>query len=156
IASVGIIPFDVGYSAAQTIMSLVTPFSTPDVSLSQLASHVHAAVAAGSVTAAQAITLVERFAPSYSDAIAAANAVATEVLSLVHDGFISQAAALDELTQGSAFTAARFLVAVASVDPDAAPAAGLHLATLIDTTSSTFMVLNTMMTAQQALTFINA
>lgn len=156
IDSVGIIPFDVGTSAAQTIMSLVTPAGTPDLSLSQLASHVHSAVATGSVTAAQAIAMVERFAPSYSDAIGAANAVATEILALVHDGFISQAAALDQLTQGSAFTAARFLVSVASVDPDAAAAAGLHLATLIDTTSSTFMVPNTMMTAQQALTFINA
>lgn len=156
IASVGIIPFDVGYSAAQTIMSLVTPFSTPDLSLSELASHVHSAVAAGSVTAEQAIAMMVRFAPSYSDAIAAANDVATEALSLADDGFTSQEAALDALTVGSAFTAARFLVAVAAVDPDAAPAAGLHLATLIDTTTPTFMVPSNMMTAQQALTYINA
>ena len=157
IASVGILPFDVGYSAAQTIMSLVTPFGTPDLSLPELASHVHSAVAAGSVAAEQAIAMMVRFAPSYnSNDIAAANDVAAEVLSLVDDGFISQAAALDALTMGSAFTAARFLVAVAAVDPDSAPAAGLHLATLIDTTTPTFMVPNNMMTAQQALTFINA
>lgn len=157
IASVGILPFNVSSSAAGNIMSLLTPFSTPDLSLPELASHVHAAVAAGNVTAEQAIVMMVRFAPSYnSDAIAAANDVATEVLSLVDDGFISQGAALDALTGGDAFTAARFLVAVASVDPDAAPAAGLQLATLIDTTTPTFMVPNNMMTAQQALTFVNA
>ncbi|MBY0323689.1 MAG: DUF4114 domain-containing protein [Reyranella sp.] len=155
IASVGILPFNVVSSAAQTIMSLVTPFSTPDLSLSELATHVHSAVAAGTLTAVQAIAMVVGFAPSYSDAIAAANAVAAEVLSLVDDGFISQGVALDALTVGSAFTAARFLVAVAATDSEAAPAAGLHLASLIDTTTSTFMIPGNMMTAQQAVTFIN-
>ncbi|GEP53785.1 DUF4114 domain-containing protein [Reyranella soli] len=156
IASVAILPFNVGSSAAGNIMSLVTPFVTPDLSLSELATHVHTAVTAGTLTAEQAIAMMVRFAPSYNNAIAAANDVATEVLSLVDDGFISQEAVLDALTGGSASTAARFLVAVASVDPDAAPAAGLHLATLIDTTTPTFMVPNNMMTAQQALSYINA
>ena len=77
-------------------MSLVTPFSTPDLSLSELATHVHTAVADGTLTGEQAIAMVVRFAPSYnSNAIAAANGVAAEVIALVDDGFIAQADALD-------------------------------------------------------------
>ena len=99
IASVGIIPFNVVSSAAANIMSLATPFSTPDLSLSELATHVHTAVAEGTLTGEQAIAMVVRFAPSYtSDAIATANGVAAEVLALVDDGFISQADALAALT----------------------------------------------------------
>ena len=123
-------------------MSLVTPFSTPDLSLSEVASHVHTAMAAGTLTVGQAIAMIVRFAPWYNNSIAAANDLATELLSFVDDGFISQEAVLDTLTGGSASTAARYLVAVAAVDPDVAPAAGLRLATLIDTTTPTFMVPN--------------
>ena len=65
IASVGIIPFNVVSSAAGNIMSLVTPVSTPNLSLSELATHVHTAVAAGTLTGEQAIAMVVRFAPSY-------------------------------------------------------------------------------------------
>ncbi|MBI2739543.1 MAG: hypothetical protein HYX38_23730 [Rhodospirillales bacterium] len=160
IASVGAIPFDVGYSAAQTIMSLVTPFSTPDLSLSELASHVHSALTAGTITVEQAITMVVRFAPSYSsDAIAAANAVAAEVLALIDEGIVPQSQALEILTSAGlgsgAFAAARYLVAVAATDPDAAPVAGLCLATLVDTTTPTFMMPGNVMTAQQAVTSIN-
>ena len=77
-------------------MSLVTPVSTPNLSLSELATHVHAAVVEGTLTGEQAIAMVVRFASSYNaDAIAAANGVAAEVIALVDDGFISQADALD-------------------------------------------------------------
>ena len=51
--------------------------------------------------------------------------------------------------------AARYLVAVAVADPDALPAAALRFATLVDTTTPTFMVSGNMMTAQQAVTAIN-
>ena len=154
IASVGIIPFNVVSSAAGNIMSLVTPVSTPDLSLSELATHVHTAVAAGTLTGEQAIAMVVRFAPSYNaDAIAAANGVAAEVIALVDDGFISQADALDILRGTS--EAARYLVAVAVADPDALPAAALRFATLVDTTTPTFMISGNMMTAQQAVTAIN-
>ena len=138
-------------------MSLVTPVSTPNLSLSELATHVHTAVAEGTLTGEQALTMVVRFAPSYSNAIAAANDVAVEVLSLVDDGssrktrrWMRWSRATPSRRRASSWPSQQ------GFDPDRSPAAGLHLATLIDTTTSTFMVPNNMMTAQQALTFINA
>lgn len=98
IASVGSLPFDVSSSAAGNIMSLLTPFSTPDLSLSELATHVHTAMTAETLTAGQAITMMVRFAPWYNNSIDAANDLATELLSFVDDGFISQEAVLDTLT----------------------------------------------------------
>ncbi len=76
-----------------------------------------------------------------------------EVIALIDDGFISQADALDILRGTS--EAARYLVAVAVADPDALPAAALRFATLVDTTTPTFMISGNMMTAQQAVTAIN-
>ena len=155
IASVGIIPFNVVSSAAGNIMSLVTPVSTPDLSLSELATHVHTAMAAGTLTGGQAIAMVVRFAPSYNQrhrrrqrARGGGPRPRRRWLHRARGG----AGCVDA---GSTSAAARYLVAVAAVDPAALPAAALRFATLVDTTTPTFMISGNMMTAQQAVTAIN-
>ena len=103
-------------------MSLLTPFSTPDLSLSEVASHVHTAMTAGTLTAGQAIAMLVRFAPWYNpNSIAAANDL-RDVGPLPRRRRLHRARSrcwyfdVDRKRLGAS-TAARHLVAVAAVDP---------------------------------------